>query len=169
MTRFLLAAAVAATPLLTATGAAQAQIRPAILYIPQVSSYQRTVALELGDFKQAGFAAGYQRVIADKRGALVPGSAGFFKVRLERGVLYRLGARCDDDCNDVDLVLRDASGRELIADRDPDDTPGFTFRPNWTGEYTVVIELPASGCNAGRCQVGATVLARQVGATFSAL
>jgi len=80
------------------------------------------------------------------------------KVRLERGVLYRFGARCDDDCDDLDLLLKDASGRVLRIDRDRDYEPGFDFRPNWTGEYTVVLEL--ARCDAARCQVGASVLAR---------
>ena len=39
------------------------------------------------------------------------------------------------DCRDLDLVLRDLNGRELIADRDYDDFPGFTFSAPYTGTY----------------------------------
>jgi hypothetical protein len=151
-------AALAAASLLTATGA-HAEIRQALLTIPQVNP-QRSVSYQLQDFISTAFESGYQRVVADERGAIVNNNrpVATFKVRLERGVLYRFGARCDEDCNDLDMAVRDASGRELIADRDLDNTPGFNFRPNWTGEYTVVLELV--DCAAGRSQVGATVLAR---------
>jgi hypothetical protein len=82
-----------------------------------------------------------------------------FRVRLQRGVEYRFAGRCDGDCFDVDLVLRDANGNELISDRDFDPTPAFTFRAPYTGEY--VVELVLADCRARRCQVGAVVVARE--------
>ena len=70
-------------------------------------------------------------------------------------------ARCrDPDCTDLDMSLRDASGRELIADRDYDDFPTFTIRAPYTGAYRVNIEM--ARCNAYRCQVGAVVLGRTI-------
>jgi hypothetical protein len=157
--------ALAVASLLTATGA-HAEIKQANLSVPWQAalsvpyvSPQRSVDLQIGHFITAALNDGYRRVITDERGAMINNrQSASFKIRLERGVEYRFGARCDEDCNDLDLVLKDASGRVLMADRDEDDTPGFTFRPNWTGEYTLVLDLV--DCTAGRSQVGAAVLAR---------
>ena len=45
-----------------------------------------------------------------------------------------------------------------MADRDLDNTPSFSFRPGWTGEYIVQLEL--ARCETRRCQAGAVVIAR---------
>ena len=102
---------------------------------------------------------GFRIIIADERGSMVSNSApATFRVRLQRGVEYRFAARCDNDCSDVDLALFDASGRELISNRDGDDRPAFTFRAPYSGEFVVQVEL--FQCRTHRCEVGAVVLAR---------
>lgn len=104
---------------------------------------------------------GFNLIVANQRGQMYTGSGpAFFVVYLQAGADYRFEARCDTDCTDLDLSLRDANGRELAADRDYDDYPGFTFRAPYTGAYHVNLEL--ARCRAYRCQVGAVVLGRSV-------
>src|SRR5262245_45510475 len=85
---------------LTAT-AAQAALPP-----------PREVDVQIRDVIASGLDAGYRRVIADQRISMPnDGRSVSFKVRLERGVEYGFAGRCDSDCFDLDMVLRDASGR----------------------------------------------------------
>jgi hypothetical protein len=139
------------------TSAAHAEIIQAA-YNPQ-SWARGEVDDQIMQVISAGYDQGFRQVVADERGAMAyNGGPATFRVHLQRGVEYRFAARCDGDCSDLDLVLKDAAGRELIADRDPDDTPGFTFRARATGDYVIQLEL--AECSARRSQVGAVVLAR---------
>jgi hypothetical protein len=136
-----------------ATTAAQAQIvQPG--YVLQSLGI---VNQQIRDEVLAAFEDGYTRVVADERGAMQNnGLPGTFRVRLERGVRYWFAGRCDEDCSDLDMVLKSAAGTELTADRDEDDAPSFTYRPTVTGDYVIQLEL--AGCNARRCQVGIVVM-----------
>jgi hypothetical protein len=136
------------------------QQRPGIQPAVYVMSPREQVIALLREVIEAGWRTGFRSVVAYELGSMYtdnPAPASF-RVRLRAGVQYRFAGRCDNDCFDLDLVLRNSNGRELIADRDFDATPAFTFRPRYTGEYMVQLELP--DCRAQRCQVGAVVLAR---------
>jgi hypothetical protein len=136
--------------------AANAQYIPANL---PPTSHQLDVDRQINAIIAAGRSLGYNHVVANQRGAMYRGEApSFFNVYLNAGVAYSFEARCDRDCSDLDLVLRDTVGNILRSDRATDFTPGFVFVPNYSGLYRVEVELYQ--CNAGRCQVGAVVMAR---------
>jgi hypothetical protein len=81
-----------------------------------------------------------------------------FAVHLEYGSAYTFAARCGSECRHLHLVLKDAS-RQVVENVDHlNDTPHFIYRPHSTGVYVLSLEL--AGCSAGRCQVGAVVLAQ---------
>ena len=123
------------------------------------TNYQAQIEFQINRVIAGARINGFNLIVANERGQMYSGSgpAGF-TVYLQAGQDYRFEARCDTDCTDLDLALRDANGRELMADRDLDDFPGFTFRAPYTGAYRVSLEL--ARCNAWRCQVGAVVMAR---------
>ena len=100
---------------------------------------------------------GFRLIVANQRSHMTPNGRVSFTVYLTAGNVYKFAARCYTDCTDLDLVLRDADGRELRADRDLDDYPGFNFRAPYTGAYIVTLEM--ANCRASRCQVGAVVMA----------
>lgn len=125
------------------------------------TGYQVQIENQINSVIRGARVHGFNTIIANQRGQMYTGGGdAFFIVYLQAGQDYRFDARCDTDCTDLDLSLRDANGRELIADRDMDDFPGFTFRAPYTGAYRVNIEM--ARCNAYRCQVGAVVLGRSV-------
>jgi hypothetical protein len=122
------------------------------------TSYQREVDTQINAVIAASRNNGFPAVVSNRRGQMYTGSGdSVFTVHLEAGVTYRFEARCDRDCSDLDMALRDSRGREMIADRDVNDTPGFTFTPHQSGTYQVRLEL--FECRAYRCQVGAVVMA----------
>ena len=58
-------------------------------------------------------------------------------------------AGCDTDCSDIDIVVYDPGGRELIADRDPDDNPTVYFTPAKSGDYSVSVTMAT--CTKAPC------------------
>jgi hypothetical protein len=125
------------------------------------TGYQMQIENQINSVIRGARVQGFNLIIANQRGQMYTGGGdAFFIVYLQAGQDYRIEARCDTDCTDLDLSLRDANGRELIADRDADDFPGFTFRAPYTGPYRVNLEM--ARCNAWRCQVGAVVLGRSI-------
>jgi hypothetical protein len=149
--------AFAAIGLLPISSNAQIVQRSAVVFgQPNLSRTQ--VDDQISEFIRAGYRQGFH-VVADERGRMVDnGHSATFNIYLEAGVAYRFAGRCDSDCTDLDMSLEDSSGRELIADRDPDDTPGFNYLASRSGEYIVRLDLV--NCNARRSHVGATVMAR---------
>lgn len=79
--------------------------------------------------------------------------------KLERGRHYYVIGICDDDCEDLDLAIRDEDGRKVAADSDNDDVPIVTFRAPYSGKYTVQLDMEA--CHATRCLYRAMLYEKQ--------
>ena len=110
------------------------------------SGYQVQIENQINSVIAGARGRGFNLIVANQRGQMYTGGGNaFFVVHLQAGANYRFEARCDTDCTDLDLSLRDANGRELVAD---------------TGAYRVTLEL--ARCRAYRCQVGAVVLGRSI-------
>jgi len=125
------------------------------------TGYQAQIDNQISSVIAGARGQGFNLIVANTRGQMYTGSGDvFFIVYLQAGADYRFAARCDSDCTDLDLALRDANGRELMADRDLDDVPTFSFRAPYTGAYRVNVEM--ARCRAYRCQVGAVVLGRTI-------
>ncbi len=63
---------------------------------------------------------------------------------------------CDGDCTDVDLALRSPLGREVAADRDPDDTPYIAYTATRTGVHVIDVEMFKCSENPCRYEVSVT-------------
>jgi hypothetical protein len=156
------AAVLAAVLLLGATAAHVQAFPPARL--PSESAAREAMMRSLqklndhiNDFIAAAANAGFSQVLAKGRVEMNQNGAAELPVRLDYGNAYAVAARCVGNCR-VRLVLKDASGKVVKSDDHLNDKPAFVFRPNWTGEYTLSVELV--GCGAGNCQVGAVILAQ---------
>jgi hypothetical protein len=138
-----------------------AGVTAATAYAYPHTGYQAQIENQIGSVIAGARGQGFNLIVANNRGQMYTrGGDSFFIVYLQAGQEYRFAARCDADCTDLDMSLRDANGRELIADRDYDDFPTFTIRAPYTGTYRVNLEM--ARCNAYRCQVGAVVLGRTI-------
>jgi hypothetical protein len=146
--------AIAVASVIAGTSAATAYAYPH-------TGYQVQIENQINSVIAGARGQGFNLVVANLRGEMYTGGGNSYStVYLQAGQVYRFAARCDTDCTDVDMALRDANGRELIADRDNDDFPAFTIRAPYTGAYQVVVEMVR--CNAWRCQVGAVVLGQTI-------
>jgi hypothetical protein len=66
------------------------------------------------------------------------------------GEVYFIGA-CDENCSDLDLVVRDAAGNEVGSDYEPDDAPMVVIPAGSGGRYTFEVQMAtcSSNCNWG--------------------
>ncbi len=83
---------------------------------------------------------------------LNPNSEHRWQVRLRAGQAYAFIGACDNECDNVDLILEDSSGVQIKADVLPDDYPLVDFTPQADGVYTVRVQLKT--CSIGPCYVG---------------
>ena len=115
------------------------------------TGYQAQIENQINSVIAGARGQGFNLIVANQRGQMYTGGGdSYFIVYLQAGPSYRFAARCDTDCTDLDMSLRDANGRELIADRDRDDFPTFTIRAPYTGAYRVISKWPAAAPIAAR-------------------
>ncbi len=88
--------------------------------------------------------------------ALRAGEEYRWTVNLEQGRSYGFFGACDNDCNDVDIIIEDANGREVASDVLTDDYPVVAIQNATAGRYTARILLV--NCEIEPCYVGARVL-----------
>jgi hypothetical protein len=81
-------------------------------------------------------------------------------VKLRQGVSYALVGVCDNDCDDLDLVLYNASGREIGADRQDDDYPVVEIRPDRDATFTARAVM--ANCKANPCAYGLGLFASEI-------
>jgi hypothetical protein len=70
---------------------------------------------------------------------------------LSAGGTYVLIGVCDENCSDLDLIVRDSSGNEVGRDEEPDDTPIVIVEGARGGRYTVEVGMVTceGNCNWG--------------------
>lgn len=74
-------------------------------------------------------------------GRLLQGDSQVASLRAPAGTVYVVGA-CDENCRDLDLIVRDSEGREVGRDQDLDDTP-IVLLQTTGGTYSVEVSMPA--------------------------
>lgn len=66
-----------------------------------------------------------------------------------KGREYGFLAVCDDDCSDLDVIVYDKNGDEVVRDFDDDDYPAVYFTAEYSGNYTV--ETIMRKCSTSVC------------------
>lgn len=98
------------------------------------------------------------RGVDDSIAAIHTGREHRWQVNLQRGQTYAFVGACDNECDNVDLVVEDPSGREVGSDVLPDDYPVVQLTPSVSGRYTARIVLVS--CTIEPCYVGGRLLQR---------
>ncbi len=102
--------------------------------------------------------SGYRETHEQKIGSLRSGDNARFEVRLREGTSYRIVAVCDEDCDDLDMILYDENGNEIDSDRADDSIPIVEVSPRWDGKFEVRVNM--ASCNIAPCQYGVMVMGR---------
>ena len=76
---------------------------------------------------------------------------------LNAGGTYVLIGACDENCSDLDMIVRDSSGNEVGRDEEPDDVPMVIVDGARGGRYTVDVGMVTcqGSCNWGVRAYGA--------------
>jgi hypothetical protein len=97
---------------------------------------------------ESGFTAG-PRVT----GRLAADRSELARLAAPAGDIHFIGV-CDRGCSDLDLIVRDSTGREVGRDLEPDDVPIVTVEGAAAGRYTVEVSMVAC---TGECDWGVGV------------
>lgn len=103
----------------------------------------------------SGYAAAADAVI----GSLAAGADQQFDLDLRRGVQYVVIGVCDRGCSDLDLVITNAAGAEVDADRELDDVPVLAVSPEQNGTFRIKVEMAT--CSTAECTFGVRVFQAQ--------
>jgi hypothetical protein len=71
---------------------------------------------------------------------------------VDKGTDYIIIGACDNDCQDVDIQLKDTDDHVVERDDKADDTPVISFKPKQSGRYT--IEITMTQCKDDPCYFG---------------
>jgi hypothetical protein len=80
------------------------------------------------------------------------GDHRIYLVTMYAGNEYRLQVCGDANANDIDIVLHDANGIELMRDESNDREPMVNFKPSSTDTYYIAVY--ASGLQKGQDKAG---------------
>lgn len=106
----------------------------------QLQMHRDTVGLH--DFRLEYFVIGY----------LPDDDSDFWTFHFSRGSEYVITGACDQDCTDIDLIIRNEDGDELDRDTQVDDQPVLRFRPPYSGQFEIEVRMYA--CNVNPCYFG---------------
>lgn len=97
-------------------------------------------------------------LVSRRREMLRAGTQATSELALEAQRRYVIEGVCDGDCDDVDIVVRDAGGDVVASDRASDDEPVVELVPEASGTYTVALVL--ASCSTSTCEAGLNVFVR---------
>jgi hypothetical protein len=102
---------------------------------------QNIILAQLQQAQTAFVQEGYQQLGQPFSGGLQQGQTWNVPVEMHAGYEYRVVGVCDQDCNDLDLILFDPNGATVAEDTSTDDHPLLTLQPAMTGNYTVEVRM----------------------------
>lgn len=103
-------------------------------------------------------AQGFVPADAPVGGRLAQGADEEFELEIEAGTTYFVVGVCDGGCSDLDLVLTDASGKEVDSDRELDDVPMLALQGL---RGTHVLSVAMATCGSAACEYGVRVFRDQ--------
>jgi hypothetical protein len=113
---------------------------------------------------------GFTEIGDERVGSLNTDQTITVPINLQAGTEYRLTGVCDQDCFDLDLVLRDPDGEEVASDILEDAIPILAHVADTTGEYQVEVIMIACGLEPCSYRLAAFAKGEEIGpggATFS--
>lgn len=99
------------------------------------------------------FTPPYRVILSPTVDDLEEGGRSEYEYTLTRGATYRFFGVCDEDCDDLDLVVYDAQGNRVASDFGSDDRPVVNFtvpRRASAADYTVAVRM--ASCEYNPCQ-----------------
>ena len=128
--------ACSAEPCVYAVGVFQGDVANSGLDLPGGSMDER-----LRSFREDLIAEGFSETGGGENGSLDQDQEMRFPISLREGIEYRVVGVCDNDCENLDLVLLDPEGREADSDLMADAFPIVELTPQTSGEYRLAVNM----------------------------
>jgi hypothetical protein len=96
--------------------------------------------------------------LASDDGALAEAGEERFTINVTGGREYVVSAFCDDDCSDIDLVMKDSRDNLVDEDLEVDATPIVTGVPGVSGTYSLTVRVVT--CTVEPCRFAVGVFER---------
>ena len=109
----------------------------------------RQLTVLRGAFGSARDVARYEEMLAED-------DSDDISIQLARGT-YHIRAVCDEDCDDIDLVLRDDFGNVVDEDAEGDAVPSVGVTVREDADYEIEVEMYL--CAQRRCSYGVIITA----------
>ena len=93
---------------------------------------------------------GYEPFGLHNSGRTVKGSSEEFRWTLSESYMYQLVGACDENCTDVDLIVRDAADVLVAQDLMVDDVPIVYLNPTERTEFKIGITMVT--CSESSCE-----------------
>jgi hypothetical protein len=88
----------------------------------------------------------------DAVGHLGEGNTDTWSFPMRANTEYIITGACDTDCSDLDITIKDASGKVVEKDTTTDDVPVVRFTPGSNAKYTVEVKMYS--CSSAPCYFG---------------
>jgi hypothetical protein len=85
-------------------------------------------------------------------GHLGEGNTDTWSFPMRANTEYIITGACDTDCSDLDITIKDASGKVVEKDTTTDDVPVVRFTPGSNAKYTVEVKMYS--CSSAPCYFG---------------
>ncbi len=104
-------------------------------------SPQAIILAQLQQAQAALAQQGFQVIGQPATGGLNQAQTWNIPAELHMGFEYRILGVCDRDCTDLDLVLYDGNGAAILQDTAVSSQPLMGLQPNYTGPYTIQVQM----------------------------
>lgn len=119
----------------------------------ELTEGQKTVVCRLKTEVEQRKSNGQKLVLVPLFGKVRSSVSSPFRATLHPDVEYVFAATCDGNCQDLNLTLKDASGKEIAASQKTGELSTISFTPPSQGEYQLTAK-PGQCTNAEGCSFG---------------
>lgn len=121
-------------------------------------SFKQQVVNQLNRAKKLARDRGFQLTHDYHIDELQGNQTGRIVLQLEADVTYVIVGVCDNDCQDLDMILLNEKGNIISEDIKSDAMPILTVSPQWSGNFLIGVKVPI--CHHSSCVYGLAVFGK---------
>lgn len=125
----------------------------------QLDEYEQQVENQLQLVIKTAKAEGYQLSLPRNVGRLTRRTEAFKTVLLYPNQEYNFVAVCDQNCNEVDLIVKDSNGKKIVSDANNAAVALVNFKPPSEDRYQITVRMEK--CSVRYCNYGLGIFAKR--------
>lgn len=125
----------------------------------QLDKYEQQVENQLQLVIKTAKAEGYQLSLPRNLGRLTRRTEAFKTVLLDPDREYNFVAVCDQNCNEVNVIVKDAKGKQIVSDSTNAAVSVVNFKPPSEDRYQIAVRMEK--CSVQYCNYGLGIFAKR--------